>query len=113
VIQVNHEELKLNAIPHFLVHADDVNLLGGSVHSVKKNAADIVVASKETGIEVNDDSTNCMVTSPYRNAEMPQYVYIGNSFFESVEEYEYLRTTLTIQNSIHKEIKIRLKSGYA
>jgi UDP-3-O-[3-hydroxymyristoyl] glucosamine N-acyltransferase len=35
------------------------------------------------------------------------------SFFESMEEFKYLGTTLTNQNSIQEEIKSRLKSGNA
>jgi hypothetical protein len=33
--------------------------------------------------------------------------------FETVEQFKYLGTTLTYQNSIHEEIKSRLKSGNA
>jgi len=40
-------------------------------------------------------------------------VRIDNSTFESVEEFKYLGTTLTNQNSIAEEIKNRLKSGNA
>jgi len=36
-----------------LFYADDVNILGGSVHSVKKNIETLVVASMDTGLEVN------------------------------------------------------------
>jgi len=35
---------------------------------------------------------------------------IDNSSFQRVEEFKYLRTALTNQNSIQKEIKSRLKS---
>ena len=38
---------------------------------------------------------------------------IGNSTFERVEEFKYLRTILTNQNFIAEEIKSRLKSGNA
>jgi hypothetical protein len=31
----------------FLVYADDVNTMGGSVHNTKKNTEALVVASKE------------------------------------------------------------------
>jgi hypothetical protein len=39
-----------------LVYAD-VNILGGSVHAIKKIAEALVVASRETGLEVNADKT--------------------------------------------------------
>ena len=35
-----------------LVYADDVNMLGGNVHTIKENAEALVVASKKTGLEV-------------------------------------------------------------
>ena len=40
-------------------------------------------------------------------------VRTDNSTFERVEEFKYLGTTLTIQNSIREEIKSRLRSGKA
>jgi len=47
----------------FLVYADDVKILGGSVHTVKENAEALVVASKETGLEVNVAKAKYMVIS--------------------------------------------------
>jgi len=41
----------------------DVNVLVGSVHAIKKNTEALVIASKETGIEVNADKTKYIVMS--------------------------------------------------
>jgi len=38
-------------------------------------------------------------------------VRINNSTFERVEEFKYLGTTLTHQNSIAEEIKSRMRLG--
>jgi len=35
--------------------------LGGSLHTIKKNAESLVDASKETGLEVNADRTTYVV----------------------------------------------------
>jgi len=37
--------------------------LGGSVHTIKKNTGALVVARKETGVQVNADKTKYMVMS--------------------------------------------------
>jgi len=60
-VQVNQDGLKLNGTHQVLVCADDVNTLGGSIHTTKKNTDTIVVGSKETGLEVNADKTKYMV----------------------------------------------------
>jgi len=62
-VQVIQDGLKLNDIHQLLVYADDVNIMGGSVHTVKENAEALIVASKETGLEVNADETKYMVMS--------------------------------------------------
>jgi len=61
-VQVNQGGLKLNGTHQLLVYVDDVNILGGSVHIIKKNTKGLVVASKESGLEVNADKTKYMVT---------------------------------------------------
>jgi hypothetical protein len=88
-------------------------MLDGSIHSIKKNAEDLVIASKEIRLEVNAEKTKYVVTSRNQNAGHNHNIKTDNKSFERVEEVKYLGATLTNQNSIHEEIKSRLKSGNA
>jgi len=103
--------LKLYGTHQLLVYADGVNILGGSLHAVKKNTKALVVVSEDTGLEVNADNTKYMVVSPDQNAGRSHSIKIDNSSFGRVEEFKYLETTLTNQNYIQEEIKSGLKSG--
>jgi hypothetical protein len=51
-----------------LVCADDVNILEGSIYTIKKNTDALVIGSKESGLEVNADKTNYMVISQDQDA---------------------------------------------
>jgi hypothetical protein len=46
-IQVNQNGLKLNGTHQLLVYADDVNILGGNVHTVKENTEALIVAKTD------------------------------------------------------------------
>jgi hypothetical protein len=65
------------------------------------------------GLEVIAEKIKYKVMSRVRNAEKNNNIKIGNKSFERMERFKYLGTTLTDQNSIHVEIKRRLKSGNA
>jgi hypothetical protein len=108
-VQVNENGMKLNSIHQLLVYSDDVKILGESVHTVKENVEALVVASKETGIEVNADETKHMVMSRDQNAVRSHSIKTENSFFERMEEFKYLEITLKNQNYIQQEIKSRMK----
>ena len=54
-----------------------------------------------------------MVMSRDKNAGRSHSIQIDNSYFERVEEFKYLGTILANQNSVHKELKRRVKSGNA
>ena len=56
-VQVNQDVLKLNGTHQFLAYADDVNILGGSIHTVKGNVETLVAAAREIGLEVSADKT--------------------------------------------------------
>ena len=86
-VQVNQDGLKLN----------------GTHQLLKENAEALVAATREIGLEVSADKTKYMVVSRDQNAG--RIHRIDNSTFEREEEFKYLGTTLTNQNSIAEEIK--------
>ena len=54
-----------------------------------------------------------MVTSREQPVGLSHTMKVDNSSIERVEEFKYMGTTLTNQNSIQKGIKSRLKLGNA
>jgi hypothetical protein len=64
-------------------------------------------------LEVNADKTKFMFMVGDQNAGLSHSMNIDNSSIERVEEFKYLGTTLTDQNSVQEEIKSRLKLGNA
>jgi len=54
-----------------------------------------------------------MVIFRDQNAVRSHNIKNNNSYSERVEQFKYLETTLTNQNSIQEEIQSRLKSGNA
>ena len=67
-VQVNRDGLKLNGTHQLLVCAGNLNTLGGSVHTVKGNAEALVVATKETGLDLNASAWSCLETGLDLNA---------------------------------------------
>jgi len=79
-------------VHQLLLHADVVNILRGSVHTVKENAEALVVACKEIGLEVHADKSQYMVMSRDQNARRSHSTKIDNSSFETAEQFIYLGT---------------------
>jgi hypothetical protein len=51
-VQVNQNGLKLKGTHQLLVHVGDVNILGGSLYTIKKKTEAVIVGSKEFGLDV-------------------------------------------------------------
>ena len=66
---------------------------GGRILTVKENAEALLVASMETGLEVNADKTKYMVMSQEQTAGLSHTMKVDNSSIERAEEFKYLEQT--------------------
>jgi hypothetical protein len=73
----------------------------------------LLQASRDVRLEVSTEKTKCMVVSRHQNVGQNDNLLTANNFFENVVKMKCLRTTVTNENFIHKEIESRLVSGSA
>jgi hypothetical protein len=81
--QANQEGLKLNGTCQLLVYPYDVHILGGSIHTVRKNTEALVLTSKEIGLE-NAEKAKCVDMSQEQNAGQNGNIEICNKSYETV-----------------------------
>jgi hypothetical protein len=60
-------ELKLNRSHHLLVYADNMNLLGRDIDTIKKNTEILTDARKKISLEANAKKTQCMLQDSGQN----------------------------------------------
>jgi hypothetical protein len=109
----NRRGLKLNGTHQFLAYADDVNIVGEKIGTIKTNTKALLYASKKVGLEVNSQTTKYMLMLRSQKIGQKHSIKIANRSFEDVAKFKYLGTKLTDQNCMHEGIKSRLNWGNA
>jgi hypothetical protein len=89
-VQENQVGLKLNGTHQLLAYADDVNLLGDNIDTIKKITKTLIDASKEVGLEINVEKTKYKLLSFHQNVGQNQKIKIANRSFENVSQFKYL-----------------------
>jgi hypothetical protein len=64
-----------------LLYADDMNLLGDNIDTIKKNTQTIINASREIGLIVNIEKTKYMFLSRHQSASQNHDMKTANSCF--------------------------------
>jgi hypothetical protein len=103
--------IKLNGIHQLLVYADDMNLLGDNIDTIKKNMKTLTDIGKEVRLAVNTEKTKSMLLSHYQTAEQNHDIKIDNRSSDNVAQFKYVGTIVRNQNLINEAFKKRLNLG--
>jgi hypothetical protein len=99
-VQENQVGLKLNGTQQLLAYADNVNLLGDNIDTIKKNTETLIDAGKEVGLEINVEKSKYMLLSCRQNVGQNQNIKIASRLFENVSQFKYLGMIVTNRNLI-------------
>lgn len=93
MIEVNQEVMKLNGTQELPLYKDDVNLLGENMNTIQ--TWDLLVTSKEGGLEVNVGNTTCLANKTTANKlfeNVARLIHLGTTYINKNCMYEILHT---------------------
>ncbi|KAG8226613.1 hypothetical protein J437_LFUL007686 [Ladona fulva] len=86
-------------------YADNLNILGRSVLSIKEASGNLETTVKDLGLTVNEHKTKFMSQSRKHRVGNGQNITIGKYNFEGVINFTYLGSNVSSDNDETKEIR--------
>ena len=91
-----------------LAYADDIDIVGRNVASVKETYIALERQATRLGLRVNEEKTKYMVAGRATRSRLGQNITIGENNFEVVSEFTYLGALINAENNTTSEIKRRI-----
>lgn len=109
--EVNKTNLGIKIIKNIsvLAFADDVVILAENKRDLEDMTKTLILETKTVGLKINDDKTKFMYFG--RNQDNSRYFTVENHNFEKVNEFKYLGTIISSNNSEQSEIQNRIISA--
>ena len=92
-----------------LAYADDVDFFGEDWDELEGTVQTFGNTAKRIGLEINQSKTKILKVS--RNDRVTGNIGCGDMVLEAVESFKYLGSTVTSQNRVEEEVRIRVASG--
>ena len=87
----------------------NVNVLCDDIGTIERNAEVSLKACKDIGLAVNTGKAKYIKVWHHRGMMANEHIAISGNSNVKVKSFKYVGSLLTNQNSIHEEIKCRLK----
>ena len=71
-----------------MANVDDINLIGGDIRNIERNADELLNASKDIGLAVNKGKTKYMEIGRHQDMMANDHIRIGSNSYGKVKTFK-------------------------